>query len=270
MNVNDRYLSNYPHGTPVLGIMFMSDNSIGGVGVVPAARGHVVGVTRVVNGGPQEIPAEAILEAASFLSFGDVILTEVQVGDANGTEMPAEIFDAEFEAIRLVTAMGITVIEPACNGRADLDEPIARLGDTNPPRAFLNRNSPDFRDSGAIMVGAGSSTLPRTRLGFSNHGSRIDVHAWGENILTSSVTYVNGDWQDGYDAFPGTSGAAPIVAGAALSIQGMLAANGRAKLSPAEMRELIKVGGTPTANPSADRIGVQPDLRAIIDGGYLQ
>ncbi|GAB1318456.1 Peptidase S8/S53 domain-containing protein [Madurella fahalii] len=268
-NVNDRYGGNYPHGTAVLGIMLMVDNAIGGVGIAPAAQGHVVGVTRDVNGAPQENNAEAIIDAASHLSFGDVMLLEIQLGDANNNLMPAEIYDAEYEAIRLATAMGITVVEAGCNGGVNLDLPIVREGEST-PRAFLNRNSPDFRDSGAIMVGAGSAALPRTRLSFSNYGSRIDVHSWGEGILTSTAESVNFQWVDGYGNFSGTSGAAPIIAGAALSIQGMVNANRGSKLSAAEMRNLIKIGGTPTSNPSSDMIGVQPDLRALIDGGYLQ
>jgi subtilisin family serine protease len=269
MNVNDRYGGNYPHGTAVLGEILMTDNTIGGVGVAPAAQGHVVGIQRTVNGGPVENQPEAIMDAASFLSPGDVMLLEMQTGDASFNLWPVEILDAEFEAIRLAVAMGITVVEPAGNGGMDMDQPVLRDGDTT-ARALLNKNSPEFRDSGAIVVGAGSSAYPRSRLYFSNYGSRVDVHAWGENIQTSSVTQVDGGWQDSYDAFDGTSGAAPIIAGAALSIQGMVNANTGSKLTPAELRSLITVGGTATSNPSTDLIGVQPDLKALIDGGYLQ
>jgi hypothetical protein len=266
MNVKDRYGGNYPHGTSVLGEMLMVDNAIGGVGIIPSAQGHVVGIQRTVGGGPVENQPEAILDAASFLDFGDAMLLEMQVGDANFDLWPVEILDAEYDAIRLATALGITVIEPAANGGMNLDEPVIRQGETT-PHSFLNKDSPDFRDSGAIMVGAGSSTVPRTRLSFSNYGSRVNVHSWGENILTSSV---DGAYDDIYDNFSGTSGAAPIIAGAALSIQGMVAVNRGSKLSPVALRNLITVGGTPTSNPSNDKIGVQPDLKALIDGGHLQ
>ncbi|RYO77683.1 hypothetical protein DL764_010192 [Monosporascus ibericus] len=272
MNVNDRYGGNYPHGTAVLGEMLMVDNTIGGVGVIPAAQGHVVGIQRTVNGGPVENQPEAILDAASFLNFGDAMLLEMQTADVNSDLWPVEIEDAEYDAIRLATAMGITVIEPAANGGqngqgVNLDNPVVRQSDPT-PRALLNPNSPDFRDSGAIMVGASTSSLPRSKMVWSNYGSRVDVHSWGENIFTTSVEPFNNMLQT-YTNFSGTSGAAPIIAGAALSIQGMVNANRGSKLSPADLRNLIKVGGTPTANPSVDRIGVQPDLRALIDGGHL-
>lgn len=247
----------------------MADNTIGGVGIAPSSQGHVVGVQRTVGGAPVENQAEAILEAVSFLQPGDVILLEMQAGDSQQRLWPIEILDLQFDAIRTATAAGMIVIEPAANGGVDIDQPVLREGDSV-PRALLNRNSPDFRDSGAIVVGAGSSALPRTRLSFSDYGSRVDVHAWGENIRTTSVKTDDWSYADIYDDFSGTSGAAPIVAGAALSIQGMVYANRGTKLTPAQMRQLIAVGGTPTANPGTDRIGVQPNLRALIDGEYLQ
>lgn len=267
-NNPNRYGGYWPHGTAVLGEILMVDNSVGGVGIAPSAKGYVSGVERGTGADLRESPAEAILDAANFLKFGDVILTEVQVGDANGRLYPVEIRDAEFDAISLAVAAGITVIEPAANGGVDLDEPIQRDGDTV-ARSLLNRSSPDFRDSGAIMVTLGSSTVPHTRLPETNYGSRIDAYAWGQNITTTSVTSVY-PYEDSYTStFGGSSGAAPIVAGAALSIQGMVFANTGAKLSPAQMRSLITVGGTPSANGASDWMSLMPNLKALIDGGHL-
>ncbi|KAK3899012.1 peptidase S8/S53 domain-containing protein [Staphylotrichum tortipilum] len=266
LNTNDRYGGNLPHGTAVLGELLMRDNTIGGVGIAPSARGHVVGTHRDLNSGPfSENPPDAILSATTFLQPGDLILLEMQAADADYNLWPIEIQDAVYDAIRLATALGITVIEPAGNGGMGLDGPVLRDGDTV-PQTFLNRTAPSFRDSGAIMVGAGSSTLPRTRLAFSNHGSRVDVHAWGENIATASVSVGDG-YRDSYGVFDGTSGAAPIVAGAALCAQGIVAARrGGGKLAPRELREVMKLGGT---GVQGGGIGVQPDLRALIDGGVL-
>ncbi|KAK4195042.1 peptidase S8/S53 domain-containing protein [Triangularia verruculosa] len=267
LNVKDRYQSNYRHGTAVLGEMLMVDNNIGGVGIIPGAQGHVVGVTRIVGGGPFENYPEAILDAVDALGFGDAMLLEIQVPDANGNMFPVEIIDAVYDAISLATSLGITVIEPAGNGQQDLDAPILRIGSAA-PASILNPSSPEFRDSGAIMVGAATSTVPRTRVLESNYGARIDVHSWGENIMTTSVTGP-GDDIDTYLPFDGTSGAAPIIAGAALSVQGMVSVNRGVKLDAFALRDLIKLGGTTTSNPPVDKIGVQPDLRALIDGGHL-
>ncbi|KAK4185140.1 peptidase S8/S53 domain-containing protein [Podospora australis] len=269
LNSKDRLGGNWWHGTSVLGEMLMVDNSLGGVGAIPAAKGHVVGITRVdpATGGPYESNPEAIIDATNALGFGDAMLLEMQVLDANDQYWPVEIYDAEYDAIRLATALGITVVEPAGNGNQDLDTAVTRPGGS-PPVALLNPSSPDFRDSGAIMVGASTKAIPRTKVPASNYGSRIDVHSWGELIHTSQVDGPFGD-DDSYGEFDGTSGASPIVVGAALSIQGMISVNRGTKLDAFALRSLIKIGGTATSNPSVDRIGVQPNLRALIDGGHL-
>ncbi|KAM7195791.1 Peptidase S8/S53 domain containing protein [Naviculisporaceae sp. PSN 640] len=252
------------HGTAVLGEIFMQDNTRGGVGIAPKAKGGVVGISRF----GQENPPQAIMDATAALKFGDAMLLEMQVQDVNQKYWPVEINDAEFDAIRLAVAKGITVIEPASNGGMNMDLPVTRYGETT-PRGFLIKGHRDFRDSGAIMVGAGSPSVPHTRLNFSNYGGRVDTYAWGTNIFTTSSNMA--DDTNVYDFFDGTSGAAPIVAGAVLSVQGMISANrGGRKLNAAEMRTMIVRGGTPSANPTSDKIGVMPNLKALIDGGYLR
>jgi serine protease len=248
----------------------MQDNKIGGVGIAPYARGDVIGIARDVNGAYNENPPQAIMDGVSRLSKGDVMILEMQVSNETGFYYPQEVNDAEFEAIKLATAKGIIVVEPAGNGNendagSNLDQPLVRWGETT-PRGFFIQGHPDYRDSGAIIVGAGTAAYPRSKMPWSNYGKRVDVHSWGEKIMTSTV---DGSVQDTYANFGGTSGAAPIIAGAALSAQGIRVANGRAKLGALEMRSLLKTGGTPTVS-SVDRIGVQPNLRALIDGGHLK
>ena len=70
---------------------------------------------------------------------------------------------ADFDAIRLAVALGIVVVEAAGNGGFDLDNYTDGAGDF-----VLRRGSVDFKDSGAIMVGASTSTVPHNRMGFSN------------------------------------------------------------------------------------------------------
>ena len=69
------------------------------------------------------------------------------------------------------------------------------------------RSSTDFRNSGAIMVGARSSVAPHTRLGFSNNGSRIDCYAWGESVDTTSTNSEGTDNTLYTSGFNGTSSA---------------------------------------------------------------
>jgi subtilase family protein len=166
--------------------------------------------------------------------------------------------------------LGIIVVESAGNGdlasRAgnDLDE-----FKVNGKKIF-NRHSKDFKDSGAIIVGAATSTVPHERIHYSNYGNRIDCYAWGENVATtggyprSSGTAINMYTQN----FSGTSAAAAIIAGVALSVQSICEANMNLRLSPAQMRILLSnhLYGTPSANGKViDKIGVMPDLKKIIE-----
>ena len=275
-------VANLQHGTPVLGIMVMVDNTIGGVGVAPGANAAVVGVQR--GSTFKNYPA-AILDATSRMSAGEIMLLEIQVTNSAGDQYwPVELYPAEFDAIRAATASGIVVIEPAGNGvivdgqtgsaGVNLDSTVSMPFpyDEEPAGAYLNPNSPDYRgDSGAIIVGASVSSLPHAKTVWSNYGTRVDVHAWGENIVSSNcVASSSGSGcDDTYLPFGGTSGAAPIVAGAALSVQGMRVAKGKPRLNSVQMRTLLKIGGTPASDPQNGNIGVQPDLKALIDGGHL-
>lgn len=130
----------------------------------------------------------------------------------------------------------------------------------------MNPSSPDYRSgSGAIIVGASTPMTPRRKTRWSNYGSHVDVHTWGENVMTTGCRDdLVGNCVDNYEAFDGTSAASPIVVGASLSAQGMLVANERSKLS-----STLKMGGAPMANPEAGNIGVMPDLRALFDGGHV-
>ena len=136
---------------------------------------------------------------------------------------------------------------------------------------ILNRASADFRDSGAIIVGAASSIAPHTRLAFSCFGSRIDCYGWGENVDTLSSDGTNTATNLYTSSFSGTSSASPIVTGAALALQGLAEANLGHRFGPGPCRAILSdpANGTASQNPPGDRIGVMPNLRAIIDGDVL-
>lgn len=243
------------HGTAVLGEIGAVDNTFGCVGITPdtgMAASSTMGST----------PPDAMLAAVANLSFGDVMLLELQyVTGHHGTSyVPLEVYDADFDVIRLASALGIVVVEAGANGGNDLDAYTNGVGD-----AILDRGSTDFRDSGAIFGGAASSMVPHSRMWFSNYGSRIDCYAWGENVDTCySDTAGSTDLYTG--SFSGTSSASPIVTGAALAVQGAAEANLGYRFSPGQLRELLSdpATGTPSADPANDEIGVMPDLEAII------
>ncbi len=292
------------HGTSTLGVIAAVDNNIGCIGIAP----HVseIGLvsyrrTPVRNAQGEPVASvfsqtDAILDAIDAMDIGDVLLLEMQISIFGLVKVPAELDPASFEVIRCATALGIVVVEAAGNGGVDLDTvtiPFATIEDRkkntresivyevieghpdwidlilgNRP---LNRSNVHFRDSGAIVVGAGSSTTPRTRMGFSCYGSRIDCHAWGENVQTLT-TNLTGESHD-YGHFNGTSSASAIIAGVVVATQGMSLEHLRRSLSPREMREILSkpvntpqewMRPTPTEDPDEDRIAVMPNLVSII------
>ncbi|MBA3397135.1 MAG: S8 family serine peptidase [Deltaproteobacteria bacterium] len=246
------------HGTAVLGEVVGRDNGKGVVGIAPD-------VERIFTASIGGIAvADAIDVVASRLRPGDVLLIELQGGGPRGRYIPVEYWDDIYLAIEAATNRGVVVIEAAGNGDENLDHPGYQ-------RAFDR----SYRDSGAIMVGAGAPPREgfsdRERLDFSNHGTRVDVQGWGRKVATLDY----GDLQacDGSERhytdrhytgeFSGTSSASPIVAGAAVLLEGIARQRGRV-LPPAELRELLRATGTPQAGDIREQIGPRPDLERAI------
>jgi serine protease len=111
------------HGTSVLGILVAQDNPVGCVGIAYEAAAKVISIWEPppsAGADPSKNIPDAILAAASNLTFGDVMLLELQI-NPSGTLLPVELEPAIFEKIRLSTALGISVIEAAANGGQPLD-----------------------------------------------------------------------------------------------------------------------------------------------------
>ncbi|RDH80176.1 peptidase S8/S53 subtilisin kexin sedolisin [Mycolicibacterium moriokaense] len=252
------------HGTAVLGQVVGVDNTLGIVGIAPHANASVVSQWR--SDGSYNT-AEAIVSTANWIQRGDVLLLEAQTdystSETTLKDLPVEVEDAVFDAIAYATARGIVVVEAAGNGGHDLDT----FRNTN-DEAVFDRASDDFRDSGAIMVGAATSTSPHSRMSFSNFGSRIDCYGWGENITTTGDGLTGNGDTTYTDNFRGTSGASPIISGAALLVQSYLKKWNGTPADSVDMRSMLTDPAWSTASsaPATDRIGVMPDLRAIITG----
>lgn len=250
------------HGTAVLGVAVADDNNVGVVGIAPTVSS--VSVSSCYESATNSFHvADAITAALTVTNPGDVLLLEIQKNF-----LPVELEAAILDAIRLVVALGNVVVEAAGNGSSDLDTITNGSGDT-----VLNRLSPDFIDSGAIMVGAALSALPHNRKAASNYGSRIDCYGWGENIV--SCGYGDLDPGTGFNdrytnTFKNTSGASPIIAGAAMILQGRYKADFGYPMNPLLMRALLSdpAAGTPQGGGVAGNIGVMPDLRAILEDTY--
>lgn len=251
----------HDHGTSVLGIVSAEDNNIGGIGIAPKAKVKVVSQIRD-NGNYNT--ADAILSAVNNMKAGDILLLEAQAtydgyGDKN--YFPVEVKPDIFDAIRMGTNKGIIIIEAGANGGNDLDQFRDRNG-----KQVLNRNSPDFKDSGAIMVGAASARVPHKRSYFSNYGSRVDVYGWGNAVDTTDAKPSEFITNLYTSSFAGTSSASPIIAGAAASIQGIAKNNQGRVYTPRQLRDILSDSstGTKSNDPTSDKIGVLPDLKAIL------
>ncbi|MFN0191593.1 MAG: S8 family peptidase [Aestuariivirga sp.] len=257
------------HGTSVLGEICASDNTVGCVGIAPN-----VGSVRVSSIFGSSYSG-AILAALPSMSFGDVLLIELQTtasttpaGDP--TYGPIEVLDINYEAIRLATALGIVVVEAGGNGTNNGGTPAVDLDVyTNAGGQRILWRDPtnaDFRDSGAIIVAAATSSAPHTRLAYSTFGERIDCYGWGQNVETTT-TDAMGSTTAYRSNFGGTSSASPIVTGAALCLQGVVEQANGFRMSPRQVRAILSDPALNTLPSAAETtaMGVLPNLQAIIN-----
>lgn len=282
----------WAHGTAVLGEIAAQEDGFGANGIVPASSVGWSSFTNIDLLMPWQTyfysVANALLSAGHFLDVGDIALIEQHFPTAAGPcpntcncsqfgYVAVETFPYEHAAIMLMTSAGIVVVEAAGNGQM-----IVTPAST--------------RDSGAIVVGASNNDL--TPACFTNFGPRVDVHAWGGGIGTlgygtmfaprldaagnpvldaagmpifdevpDPTLRANGaDGRQFYTrTFGGTSGASPIVVGAAALVQSTRAARGLLKLTSVQMRALLVATGTPQAPATvATAIGPLPNLAAAI------
>jgi len=280
------------HGTAVFGELAAQENGFGANGLVPASAIGWSSFTNVDLLMPWRTyfysVANALLSAGQFLRQGDIALIEqhypTMAGPCPNTcncsqfgYVAVETMPYEHAAITLMTSAGVIVVEAAGNGQT-MVTPASTL------------------DSGAVVVGASNNDL--TPACFTNFGPRVNVHAWGGGIGTLGYATMfvarldpagnpvldsagnpivdevpdptlraNGaDSRQFYTrSFGGTSGASPIVVGAAALVQSTRSARGLAKLTPLQMRTLLAVTGTPQAAPTtATAIGPLPNLAAAI------
>jgi len=246
------------HGTAVMGEMAGLDDGVGVRGIAEGASFYFSGV---YSGGSYNL-ADALAAVLSVLDPGDVALLELQMTGPAGEYVPVEWYEPSYDAIVTAVASGIVVVEAAGNGHQDLDDPVYSTGNGG-HYPFLPEN-----DSGAILVGAGappSYASPRSRLGFSNYGSTVDLQGWGYRVLTTGYGGLfSADGSNSWytSTFSGTSSASPMVAGSAAVIQQVYRSQFGVPATPAVIRQILRSTGTPQAG--ADLIGPFPDLRAAI------
>jgi hypothetical protein len=247
------------HGLANLGVVVAATNNMTGI------AGAAPGVTQVTlaSANYSGVPnfASAMTEALLASSPGDVVLIELQTIDG----YPVESTSADLTAILTATnsVNRRVVVEAAGDGATS---GAVDLGTVLGPT-----------DSRAIVVGAGASAFPHGRITGSNHGTRVDCYAWGENVFTAggigtSPPPMPDPGQSAPNRYSndysGTSAAAAIVAGAALIVQSAYKASTLGSRMSAELRALLKANGTPCV--AGDGIGTMPDLRKLLPDVYIR
>jgi hypothetical protein len=217
------------HGTAVLGILSSAVNGYGCSGMVPLTDLYTYPVLTIQD---WQRSLEALTAAATDMQAGDVILIEI----AWTSGAPLETDKPHWLVVRVATDAGIVVVAGAGNDSLNLDAP-----------SWSDYAS--WGDSGAILVGAGSKSLAHDKLGFSNYGSRVNVHGWGEGVFTlgyGGFGLYGEDKKQSYTAvFNGTSSAAALVSAAVVALQHQAKRLYLSPLTAVEMRSLLVETGVP-------------------------
>jgi serine protease len=252
----------YNHGTAVMSIVGACDDGKGMTGLTPDVRL----TARVVSNHPST--ADALIAIGNQLLTGETYLIEMHAPGPNPgwacvcncsqfTYIAMEYWTAEFNAVLANSANGRTCIEAAGNGSMDLDW-----------AGYGNAFNLGFRDSGAIVVGAGTSGSVHNPECWTNHGSRISAQGWGDGVYAAAYGDLfnpAGDDQDYTAGFSGTSSASPIVAGAAMSLALIHRGQTGSYMSPWDVRGRLTINGTPQGPTDTwKEINVLPNMKGIL------
>ena len=252
--------SSTDHGTAVLGEIGACDNDYGMTGISPDVQ------LKMSDFDSEPTWGSNILTAATTLAPGEVMLLEIHIPGPDTGEscqcncgqfeyVPVEWDQASYDAIATGTANGVIVVEAGGNGSSNLDDGV-----------YEGKFNRMVRDSGAILVGAGmpGSHSPEC---WTNYGWIIDAHGYGSSVYTGgygSLQNLTGCSQDYSNSFGGTSAASPMIVGVCAAMQGIANEKFAIDISPSEMRDLIKVNGTPQGAPLSKLIRAMPDLSEMI------
>ncbi|MFH2036344.1 MAG: S8 family serine peptidase [Candidatus Zixiibacteriota bacterium] len=271
--------NNNDHGTAVLGELASLSNGWGTTGASYGANIVVApSFLKPLVGDSAWYLSVAMANAMYNLSGGDVMLIEQQMAGPNWSSttgdtglIPVEWDLTIYNLVQTITGNGIHVVEAAGNGYQSLDLAIYNTG--HAPFAFGNHSGAIIVGAGAVPSAFGGSTTDRSRLSFSNYGTRVDLQGWGEAVYTTGYgTFYNAEGVNReYTAtFNGTSSASPNIASAVALISSINEiVNGFANpITPDRMIHLLRFTGslqTSGIHFPWEIIGNRPDLKAAID-----
>ena len=271
------------HGTAVLGELISMRGYLGTTGGVYNTNIKVAPtyLDDGGGGGPAWLLGVAMNHAMGMGGVwrGDVMLIEQQMAGPNWTGsgdtglVPIEWYEPWYNIVLTATGNGIHVVECAGNGFQNLDDAVYNTG-----HAPFNPSN----HSGAVIVGAGAAPaayggtdVDRSRLDFSNYGSRVDLQGWGEMVTTTGYgTFYNEHPDSNWDytgSFSGTSSAGPIVASAVAAMESIYQWRDPIGIATPfgvdTVRNLLKNTGTPQQSgtyPASQNIGPRPNLKLAL------
>lgn len=242
------------HGTAVIGVVYADHGTYGISGMAHEAEEAVLYPEWTIQNGYNRI--YAITQAIAGSDTGDVIIYEMQVPAFSEFDfVPAEYDPLVWDLTKAATDAGIVIVAAAGNGSQNLNS-----------TAFAEYNNRG--DSGAIIVGAGTYDTNHDRLGFSTYGDRVNVQAWGYNVMTTGygdLFAIGNDFNQYYTLFSGTSAATPIVASCAVVLQSYYHDKTGNYLASQQIRDiLVQTGVQQGFLTQTQPIGPLPDMQAAI------
>ena len=249
------------HGTGTFGVVFGDDGGYGIKGLAYGAKEVILYPEWTTQFGYNRPYAVSL--ALDNSQEGDVVIYEMQTGGANSTEqspnyVPAEYSSSIWNLTKAASDLGIIIVAAAGNGDQNLD--ALEYFD------YMNKGN-----SGAIIVGAGTSNVLHNKLWFSTYGSRVNLQGWGQNVLSSGYgdyATIGGDFNQQYTMFSGTSSATPIVASCVAVLQSYYHSLTGEYLNSAEMIDILQITGIPQGTGVMGNIGPLPNMEAAI--AYVQ
>ena len=243
------------HGTAAVGIVFADSEGYGVTGMAYGANSATL-YPEYSNEFGFNRP-QAITEAINNANLGDILMFEMQAyGAVNQSNdfVPAEYELTVWNLTKAATDAGLVVVAAAGNGNQNLDN--------SNYTSYMNRG-----DSGAIIVGAGTSNTTHQRISYSTYGSRVNLQGWGQNVLAPGygdyVTY-GSDFNQQYTNFSGTSSATPIVASCAIILQSLYFNATGNYLTSQQIRDILIQTGIPQGGDISKHIGPLPNMQAAI------
>ena len=260
MNINSAATEDFTeHGTAVFGVVYANKGNYGVSGLAYGAEAMILypewqqsGYNRIY----------AVTQAVVNAQIGDVIMYEMQDFGQNDEYVVAEINQVVYDLTAAANANGAIVVAAAGNGSQNLDSAYYT--------SYMNRG-----DSGALIVGGGSSNTSHTKLYFSTYGSRVNMQAWGQNVYTTGYMpglnsfKVGNDFNQSYTAlFNGTSSATPIVASCVAVLQSYHHSLTNNYLTALQMRVILQETGIAQTSVFQGNIGPFPDMQAAMQKIY--